>query len=149
MVSRSQVVMIGPLVPWLDGFAAELAGQGYQEGTAMLLMRLARRLSSWLEDHELGSADLNAEMVGAFLNDVRADGRSLQPTGRTLAGLLRYLREMGVVPPLSPAPLSPLEAFVEPYRQYLQDERGLTEGAVQPTYERPSSSWQSRALRAA
>ncbi|MHB1527578.1 MAG: tyrosine-type recombinase/integrase [Candidatus Dormibacteria bacterium] len=135
MVNRSEFVMVGPLVPWAEGFAAELGRLGYQKGTATLLMRLVRRLSGWLEGHGLGSADLSAEVVDAFLNDVRADGGSLQPTGKTLAGLLRYLREMGAVPPPSPPLLTPLEALVEPYRHYLEGERGLTAGAVE-TYVR-------------
>ena len=135
MVNRSKFVMVGPLVPWAEGFAAELARLGYQKGSARTVMRLTRRLSGWLEDHGLGSSDLSTEMVDAFLNDVRADGGSFQPTGKTLAGLLRYLREMGAVPPPSPPLLTPLEALVEPYRQYLESERGLTAGAVE-TYVR-------------
>ena len=43
----------GPLGSYVDGFAAQLAVQGYAEATAKEKLRLIAHLSRWLERHDL------------------------------------------------------------------------------------------------
>jgi hypothetical protein len=86
------VVIDGPLAPWAPGLAQELSRLGYTTLTAVGLMRLVGRLSCWLGQRDMGVVDLTEEAVEDFLGSVRA-----KPTGRSLAWLLGYLREIGVV----------------------------------------------------
>ena len=58
--SRSQRwLRVGPLARDLDGFAADLAAQGYARKTAKDKLGLVRRLSLWLESEGLGAEALD------------------------------------------------------------------------------------------
>jgi hypothetical protein len=59
-VSSAVVPMSGPLTPYVDGFAAVLAAQGYAAGTVMLYRQYVGDLSRWLETGALG-ADVISE----------------------------------------------------------------------------------------
>lgn len=126
------VVIDGPLAPWAPGLAQELTRLGYATLTADGLMKLAGGLSCWLGQRDMGVVDLTEEVIEDFLGSVRAKGGWFQPTGRTLAWLLGYLREIGVVaePTIAP-PGCALEELVERYRHYLVAERGLAPGSVE------------------
>jgi len=126
-----RVRVSGPLVAYRDGFAEELAGQGYTAGSAQHQVLLMAHLSRWLESRGLGVADLTPDRAQEFLAARRADGYSLELSWRGLTPLLGYLRGLGVAP-AQPEPVAstPAERLTGDYRSYLVRERGLATTSV-------------------
>ena len=122
--------MAGPLASYAAGFGAELTRLGYAPRSTTALMGLMGELSRWLETEGLDAAGLTADVGEEFLR-ARGDAGSWRPTGKTLLGLLGYLRGLGVAPrPVAPVVRTSLERLLERYRRYLVDERGLVEGTI-------------------
>jgi len=122
--------MVGPLAPYVAGFGAELARLGYAPRSGAALIGLLGQLSRWLESEGLDAAGLTADVAEGFLR-ARGNAGSWRPTGKTLLGLLGYLRELGVTPrPVARVARTPLDELLERYRRYLVDERGLVEGTI-------------------
>jgi hypothetical protein len=89
-------------------------------------MRLAGRLSRFLQQRELVPSLLSAEVVEDFFAGLHAHRGSRWPTPKSLGWLVEYLREAGVAPvPLPAPPRSPEKELVGRYRRYLVDERAL------------------------
>ena len=123
--------MEGPLAPWAAGLAGRLEALGYAPSTATVQMRLAGRLSRFLEQRGLAAGQLGAEVVDDFFADLRAHHGSSWPTPKSLGWLVEYMREVGVAPAPIPAPArSPEEELAGRYRRYLVDERGLARKTV-------------------
>ena len=55
-----------PLGPYVDGFAEQLAGQGYTAATTKEKLRLITHLNRWLERHDLSLPTLDEERVEQF-----------------------------------------------------------------------------------
>ena len=128
MIDKSWVA--GPLASYAAGFGAELTRLGYAPRSTMALMGLMGELSRWLETEGLDAAELTADVGEEFLR-ARGDAGSWRPTGKTLLGLLGYLRGLGVAPrPVAPVVRTSLDRLLERYRRYLVDERGLVEGTI-------------------
>jgi integrase/recombinase XerD len=62
-----RVRVSGPLSAYRDGFAEELARQGYTPGSAQRQVGLLAHLSRWLDGRGLGAADLTPESVEGWL----------------------------------------------------------------------------------
>jgi integrase/recombinase XerD len=125
-----KVVVVGPLAPYSEGFAAEVLKRGYRPSTAAELMQVAAHLSRWLAGEGLATGDLTGEVVEQFLVDRRSQYRRRR-TGRGVAPLLSYLRQVQAVPePSIRAEDSDVARTVEEYRQYLVRERGLTDTSI-------------------
>ena len=109
----------GPLGPYVDGFAAQLAIQGYAEATTKEKLRLITHLSRWLQRHDLALAILNEESVKQFL----ADPGPIQVRrgdARTCRMLLDYLRELGRIPlPAEVIDDTPLGRIESDFTHYL------------------------------
>jgi integrase/recombinase XerD len=131
MNDPSRVRVSGPLAAYRDGFAEELAKQGYTAGSAQHQVQLMAHLSRWLDSRGLGAADLTADRAREFLAVRRADGYTLELSERGMAPLLDYLRGHGVTPvPPEPAACTAAELLVEDYRRYLVSEQGLAQSTV-------------------
>jgi site-specific recombinase XerD len=87
----------GPLVPYAAGYRQWLAGQGYLPGPVRRQLRLFAHLSGWLAVSGAGMDALAGERLAEYAAVRRADGQFLY-SARALAPLLRYLRELGVLP---------------------------------------------------
>jgi len=125
------MAMEGPLAPWADGLAGRLEALGYAPSTVAEQMRLAGRLSRFLERRGLAVVQLSAEVMDDFFADLRAHRGSRWPTPKSLEWLIGYLREGGVVPvPVPAPPRSWEEELTGRYRRYLVDERGLARKTV-------------------
>jgi integrase/recombinase XerD len=74
MSHPSRVRMTGPLRPFVKGFTAELAGQGYLPGPAASQLQLIAHLSRWLDASGLGVADLVPSILARFLAARRTQG---------------------------------------------------------------------------
>ena len=131
MGNPSRVNVIGPLVPYVAGFRAELETQGYRPNALTDQPRVMAHVSRWLAGQGLGEGDLTPTRIEEFLAARRAAGYVLWRSPKGVAPLLTYLRGRGVVPlPERVASGTPAESFLEHYRMYLAQERGLAAGTV-------------------
>ena len=76
MSELSRVVLSGPLEVYAEGFAAELARQGYAPSVVVIHVRLLAHVSRWLEGGGLDASALGEAAAEAFLAERRAAGRS-------------------------------------------------------------------------
>jgi site-specific recombinase XerD len=130
MNSIGKVQVLGPLAPHADGVRCELSRLGYALGTAENHVRVMAHLSQWMVDEGVEPSELSQDRVEQFLAVLRMRWKR-PPTGRTLAPLLRWLRELNVVPPVTSTVRStPLDALVEHYHDWLVKEKGLATPTV-------------------
>jgi integrase/recombinase XerD len=131
MGNPSRVRVVGPLVPYVAGFRADLEAAGYRRNAVSNQLQLLAHVSRWLASEGLGAGDLTAERVEEFLAARRAAGYRLWCSLKGVAPLLAHLDRAGVLPMRAPAAAStPAEALLERYRVYLVEERGLAAGTV-------------------
>jgi hypothetical protein len=78
MGDPSRVRLTGPLTPFAEGFAAELARQGYTRNGVTDQVRLLAHLSRWLAAHGLDVSALTPPVMDAFL--VARRGALIMPT---------------------------------------------------------------------
>ena len=97
MGDPSRVRLTGPLTPFAEGFAAELARQGYTRNSATDQVRLLAHLSRWLAAHGLDVAALTQPVMDSFLVARRSEGYVLWRSRKALAPLVAYLHERGVL----------------------------------------------------
>lgn len=128
----SQVVMTGPLVPFIEAYRRELRRRGYTPLTVVNLVRQVGRLSRWLDDHGLGVEQLDVQRVEEFLAFQRAEGRHRaqwsRPGLRYLCAVLEELDALEHEGRVSV--LSPTEALLCSFERYLLSERALAAGTV-------------------
>ena len=122
---------VGPLARDLDGFAADLAAQGYASQTAEIKLRLVRHLSLWLESEGLGAEALDEGRFETFLL-TRGPRRVAQGEAATGRQLLSYLRHEGRIPevPEDTDCADAISRIVRTYERFLVEERGLSPSTV-------------------
>lgn len=125
MSTPSRVQVRGPLSSFAEGFAAELARQGYRPNAAANQLQLLAHLSRWLAAKGLGATALSASALDEFLAARRSQGYALWLSRKALAPLLTYLHSIGVRVQREEVVLSPTEALLARYRSYLVDIRSL------------------------
>ena len=120
----------GPLVPWLQGFAASLSAQRFSRSTTHHQLRQIVHFSEWLGERRIKSSNLSSTEVARYLRTrpLPSQRRDARPP---LKRLMEYLRLHSVVAPRKPAPpLSSAERCVQDYEQYLREQRGLAESTI-------------------
>jgi len=126
MVVVRGVHVVGPLEPYAEGLARELARLGFTELSAGGQLRLAAHLSRWLAGQGLGTTTLTGPVAGRFLAARRAAGYTAYLSPKALRPVLDYLRGLGVAPePEQSGPVTAAEELLEGYREYLLGERGV------------------------
>jgi integrase/recombinase XerD len=126
MFDPASVRFTGPLSPFVTGFWSELMRLGYAPLSAGNLLRLAAHTSRWLATKRLRPSDLTTESIAAFIAHRRRQGHTQFLSPAALGPLITYLRALGVTPPPAPAAIvSPLDALLRDYSDYLVRERGL------------------------
>ena len=126
MVVVHGVRVTGPLAPYAEGLAGELARLGFKPSSARLQMQVAAHLSRWLAQAGLGAAALDGPVTDRYLASRRAAGYTAYLTLRALGPLLGYLRRLGMAPePVRPGPATAAEMLLEEYRAWLLGERGV------------------------
>ncbi len=115
----------GRLGPFVEGYRVWLLDVGYTPLTVRAMLKELGSLGRWMnaEDVEVGA--LTVIGIESFLVDRRAAGRRRVPTVRALRSMQTYLREVGVMAGELPPSLSPVEALVAEYREWLLADRGL------------------------
>lgn len=122
-----QAMRQGPLGPHLDGFADLLFARGYAKYSGRHRLRLAGDLNQWLDRQQIKAAKLNEQHIQDFLAARKRKLRQRRSDKPTLALLLNYLRQTGVVPQPLPLRLSPVDRLGGDYARFLSRERGLTQ----------------------
>lgn len=132
MKKSTRVVVTGPLEPYAAGYRRELARRGYSSWTAVSYLYSLARVSRWLAERGLTAADLDAECVGGFLAELRADRQLQRPTPRGLNSVLGYLRGLGLPESASVAavPDTARDALLHEFAGFLRTERGLAETTI-------------------
>jgi integrase/recombinase XerD len=123
-----QRLRVGPLASAIDGFARQLADDGFAHATAKEKLRCVGDLSRWLEGQGIAVEALDEDTAEAFLLD---RGRKRRGAS-TCRNLLSYLRSHGHIPlALSREQIGPGEQLEQAYERYLVRERGLTLATVE------------------
>lgn len=131
MADPFEVRVTGPLSSLAHEFATELIGAGYSPRTARDHVYVLARLSRWLTDEHLATAQLTPEAVDRFLLARHAAGCRRWRTLRSMQPMLAFLRGVRAVPEAEVvAPDSAVEAMVGAYRLYLVGERRLATAGV-------------------
>ncbi len=125
MSNPSRVRITGPLSPFAEGFAAELARQGYRPNAAANQLQLIAHLSRWLTARSMDAGSLSPVVLGEFLAARRAERYTLWLSPRALMPFLRYLRDRGFALPAPQSEVSPTEELLARYRRYLLEARAL------------------------
>ena len=128
--NSSRVRITGPLIPYADGFLAELGNQGYRANAACDQLRLLAHVSRWLHERNVGLDDFTSYRVEEFLVTRRIAGRAQWCSTKGLAPLLTYLRALRVIPEATVAPRTPSETLLDAFGTYLLQERGLVAGTA-------------------
>ena len=127
MCELSKVALSGPLEQYAEGFAGDLARQGYAPSVVVIHVRRLGHASRWLEARGLDASALDEAAGEAFLADRRAAGRSARLGMGSMTPLLEYLRGIGAAPVPGPVPpATPADALLVRYAGDLAAERGLS-----------------------
>ena len=123
-VLRSYVV--GPLEPFAEGIAAELARQGYTVDTMRQQLGLVAHLSRGLAACGLDVAELAPQVVERYVDARRAAGYRQFRLVKALALLLGCLRGLAVLTDAAPrSVITASGVLLQRFRAYLLDERAL------------------------
>lgn len=126
-----RVRMTGPLVSFVEVYAAELASRGYAPLTVVSEVRQVARFSGWMQARGLSTSDLDVGEVEAFLSWQRSAGRWRSSWSRPgLACFLEVLRDLGVVEAERSVVGSPTDRLLGSFERYLLTERAFAAGTV-------------------
>jgi integrase/recombinase XerD len=126
-----RTLVVGPLAPYADGWRRELAERGYAPHSITAHAQLMAHLSGWLVAAGRSIEALTDESVEEYLRARRAAGYQNRITARGIAPLVGYLRDLQViVQRADPLPVTPVEALIAEFGEYLTNERGLVPATV-------------------
>ena len=119
----------GPLWEHTAGIVADLVDRGYTQNTINSQLWLIARLSRWLARERLALAELTAGELQRF--DTHRWERGGKRRKASLAPVVRYLRQVRVIPPLAEAAaVGPMAELLGRYREHLVVERGAARATV-------------------
>src|SRR5215471_6929041 len=119
---------VGPLAPYLDAYLKHIQQLGFLPTSAPMQMYSIARFSRWLGDQSFDLCRLDEAIVRRFLERDPSVVHSAESA--TIHRLLAMLRRIGVALPKTPKPVNYQQRFIEAYRCYLLQERGLTIATV-------------------
>ena len=115
----------GRLGPFVEGYRVWLLEAGYTPQTVRLMLKDLGRLGRWMDAEGIEIGALTVASIESCLAEWRAAGARRVPTVRALRSMVGYLREVGVMGAEEPPAVSPVEALVAEYREWLVGDRGL------------------------
>jgi site-specific recombinase XerD len=116
----------GPLSEHLDGYAANVAEQGYGRNSIRQQIVVIADFSRWLKQKHIEIQDLDSKVVGRFLRLRRRQQRDRRGDPKTLHRLLTMLCQIGIVKPQPPIADDAQSRIANEFRNYLLKERGLS-----------------------
>ncbi len=127
----------GPSGPYLDGFAAALARQGYSADTAVRYLRAAAHLGHVLARYPAGPSDIDLRAFGKHLRTCRCSrakgGRGNHHTIYGARLFQQHLVEIGVCRPAVAA--TPVELpLVICFKAWLRKHRGASDATIIKLY---------------
>ena len=115
----------GRLGPFVEGYRVWLLEAGYTPQTVRLMLKDLGRLGRWMDAEGIEIGALTVASIESCLAEWRAAGARRVPTVRALRSMVGYLGEVGVMGAEEPPAVSPVEALVAEYREWLVGDRGL------------------------
>ncbi|MDA1095579.1 MAG: site-specific integrase [Acidobacteria bacterium] len=122
----------GPLAACLAQFAASVKQRGYTPRYLHRLVTLAADFSRWLKQRDIRIRRITADHPAQYLRWRHRRRRPRQDDAAALAHIIEFLRREGMLPAAKQASheLTPVQACVQMYAQYLREDRGLAEATV-------------------
>jgi site-specific recombinase XerD len=121
----------GPLECCIEGFAAQLSGQGYAPDTIHAKCDLLADLNRWLERRQFSLVALDERRLRQFQASRRRRGRMRRGDPGTAQQLLQYLRERGhTAPAVQAIDVHPAAVIARDFEAFLRSERGLSTATV-------------------
>lgn len=120
-----------PLGPHIQSFATSLASLGYANSTARAHIEFLDDLGQWLVKNQIAVAGIDEQIVEAFLDERRRQGRLRRGQSSTVQSFIDHLRSAAAIPSRKPEIReTPLDLLEGRYERYLRIERGLTTATV-------------------
>jgi site-specific recombinase XerD len=116
---------VGPLAPHFDSYLRRIEQEGFLPSSVPMQMYAIARFSNWLQTVQLNLHQVDEAAVERFLKrdpNIVHSGESA-PLRRFLA----LLREIGLTAGRPPESKNCQQKFIDKYRRYLRQERGLAE----------------------
>jgi site-specific recombinase XerD len=126
-----QRLRVGPLAVYLDAYLKQIAEEGFSPCSAPIHLYAIARFSKWLLARHFDLHQVNEAAVVQFLE--RDPGVLHGGERATLRRLLAMLRQIGVTEAQPVQPKNAQQRFLDEYRRYLLQQRGLAETTV-PSY---------------
>jgi site-specific recombinase XerD len=124
-----QRLRVGPLAPYLDAYLKHIEQERFLPSSAPMQMYAIARFSKWLRDRQFDLYQVDEAAVNRFLK--RDPGVVHGCECATLRRLLAMLRQLGVTAAKASEPRTRHQRFLDDYRRYLLQERGLAEGSLE------------------
>jgi site-specific recombinase XerD len=122
---------VGPLASHLDAYLKRIEREGFLPSSVPMQMYAIARFSNWLQTWQLGLHQVDEAAVERFLQ--RDPGVVHSGESAPLHRFLAMLREIGLTAAKPAEPRNCQQRFVDQYRHYLRQERGLAETTL-PNY---------------
>jgi hypothetical protein len=119
---------VGPLAFYLDAYLKRIEQEGFLPSSVPMQMYGIARFSNWLQTRQPDLHLLDEATIERFLQrdqNIVHSGESAP-----LRRFLVMLREIGVAATKPPEPISEPRRFLDKYRRYLLQERGLAEASL-------------------
>jgi site-specific recombinase XerD len=119
---------VGPLASYLDAYLKRIEQEGFLSSSVPMQVYAIARFSRWLQTQQFSLPQVDEAAVERFLqrDPNMVHGSEAAPLRRFLA----MLREIGVTAPKLPEPRNCRQRFIDEYRRYLLQERGLAEASL-------------------
>jgi site-specific recombinase XerD len=119
---------VGPLASYLDAYLKRIEQEGFLSSSVPMQMYAIARFSRWLQTQHFDLHQVDEVAVERFLqrDPNMVHGSEAAPLRRFLA----MLREIGLTAAKPPEPRNGQQRFIDEYRRYLLQERGLAETSL-------------------
>jgi site-specific recombinase XerD len=119
---------VGPLASYLDAYLKRIEQEGFLSSSVPMQMYAIARFSRWLQTQQFDLHQVDEVAVERFLqrDPNMVHGSEAAPLRRFLA----MLREIGLTAAKPPEPRNGQQRFIDEYRCYLLQERGLAETSL-------------------
>jgi site-specific recombinase XerD len=124
-----QRLRVGPLAPYLDAYLKHIEQEGFLPSSSPMQMYAIARFSKWLYDRRFDLHQVDEAAVNRFLK--RDPGVVHSCECATVRRLLAMLRQLGVTVAKVSEPRTCHQRFLDDYRRYLLQERGLAEASLE------------------